>query len=113
MTREVRPWGAFEILLDAEYTKVKRITVNPASRLSYQSHNKRREEWICVKGTLDVVLNDKDYTVYPGQAISIPWGAKHRAQNLTNEECIFIEVQTGEYFGEDDIIRYEDDYARS
>lgn len=110
---ESRPWGMFEVLLDADECKVKRITVAPEQRLSYQSHNKRREQWIVVKGTLTVILEGKEHTIYPGQSIEIPWGAKHRAWNKTNELAQFVEVQTGDYFGEDDIIRYEDDYKRT
>ena len=110
---ESRPWGMFEVLLDAPDCKVKRITVAPNQRLSLQSHKHRQEQWTIVKGNLTVQINDfsKDYSV--GESIFIPLGAKHRAFNRTNEPVMFIEVQTGTYFGEDDIIRYEDDYNRT
>ena len=111
-TIEYRPWGKYEILLDGLDVKVKRITVNPNSRLSYQYHNERREEWVVVKGNLTIILDDDKVFRYPGESIHIPLGAKHRAWNETDEEVVFIEVQTGKYFGEDDIVRIEDDYDR-
>ena len=109
---EIRPWGEYEVLLDASDVKVKRIRGKPNSRLSYQYHNKRREQWTVVKGNLTIVLDDEKVFRGPGESISIPLGAKHRAWNETDEEIIFIEVQTGTYFGEDDIIRLQDDYDR-
>ena len=109
---ESRPWGRFDILLDTDFTKVKLITVAPNQRLSYQSHTKRQEQWTVVKGTLLVVLNDEHKIVCEGESIHIPLGAKHRAWNKLDKMCQFIEVQTGTYFGEDDIVRYEDDYKR-
>jgi len=109
---EIRPWGEYEVLLDASDVKVKRIRVKPNSRLSYQYHTKRREQWTVVKGNLTIVLDDDKVFRGPGESISIPLGAKHRAWNETDEEIIFIEVQTGTYFGEDDIIRLQDDYDR-
>ena len=109
---EIRPWGEYEVLLDASDVKVKRIRVKPNSRLSYQYHNKRREQWTIVKGNLTIILDDEKVFRGPGESISIPLGAKHRAWNETDEEIIFIEVQTGTYFGEDDIIRLQDDYDR-
>ena len=107
-----RPWGEYEILLDEWNVKVKRIRVKPKKRLSYQYHNKRREEWIVVKGNLTIILDDDKVFRYPGESIHIPIGARHRAWNETDEDVIFIEVQTGTYFGEDDIIRLEDDFDR-
>lgn len=107
-----RPWGKYEVLLDADDVKVKRITVNPYSRLSYQYHNERREQWTVVSGILTVVLDGERVFRSPGESIKIPLGAKHRAWNETHEPVVFIEVQTGTYFGEDDIIRIEDDYER-
>ena len=107
-----RPWGEYEILLDEWNVKVKRISVKPNKRLSYQYHNKRREEWIVVKGNLTIILDDDKVFRYPGESIHIPIGARHRAWNETDEDVIFIEVQTGTYFGEDDIIRLEDDFDR-
>ena len=107
-----RPWGEYEILLDEWNVKVKRIRVKPNKRLSYQYHNKRREEWIVVKGNLTIILDDDKVFRYPGESIHIQIGARHRAWNETDELVQFIEVQTGTYFGEDDIVRIEDDYNR-
>lgn len=110
---EIKPWGRYEVLLDSIETKVKLITVEPRQRLSYQSHKKRQEHWTVVKGTLLVVLNDEHKIVCEGESIFIPKRAKHRAWNKLDEVCQFVEVQTGTYFGEDDIERYEDDYMRA
>ena len=113
MEIDIRPWGKYEVLLDSDNVKVKRITVNSNSRLSYQYHDKRREQWTVVKGNLTIVLDDEKVFRTSGESISIPLGARHRAWNETDEPVIFIEVQTGTYFGEDDIIRIEDDYKRN
>jgi mannose-6-phosphate isomerase len=110
---EERPWGSYEVLLDTVYCKVKEIIVQPNQRLSYQSHKHREENWTVTHGILTVVLNDKEHTIYPGESIFIPLGAKHRAWNKIPKPVHFIEVQTGDYFGEDDIIRYEDNYKRN
>ena len=110
---ETRPWGKFEVLLDASDVKVKRITANPGQRLSYQYHEKRREVWTVVKGMLTIVLEDEKLFRGKGQSIKIPLGDKHRAWNETESPVVFIEVQTGTYFGEDDIIRIKDDYRRN
>lgn len=112
-TGERRPWGEFVILDDGPAAKVKRITVEPGQRLSYQSHDKRSEHWIVVEGTAIVTLNDVDHTVPAGRTIEIPVHTKHRVRNDTTAPVVFIEVQTGTYFGEDDIVRYEDDYGRA
>ena len=107
-----RPWGKYEVLLDAENVKVKRITVNPGQKLSYQYHHERREEWTVVQGNLTIIFDDDKVFIFPGESSHIPIGYKHRAWNQTDEPVIFIEVQTGTYFGEDDIVRIEDDYNR-
>ena len=112
-TGERRPWGEFVILDDGPAAKVKRITVEPGQRLSYQSHDKRSEHWIVVEGTAIVTLNDVDHTVPAGRTIEIPVHTKHRVRNDSAAPVVFIEVQTGSYFGEDDIVRYEDDYGRA
>ncbi|WII73287.1 mannose-1-phosphate guanylyltransferase/mannose-6-phosphate isomerase [Bdellovibrio sp. 22V] len=109
---EYRPWGYFEILKDTENFKSKVIRVNPHSQISYQSHAKREEHWTITKGAGEVVLNDEVIPVKAGSHIHIPLGAKHRIRNNTNEMLEFVEVQLGTYFGEDDIVRYQDDYAR-
>ena len=112
LTKEIRPWGSFEILHEEKICKVKKIIVKAGCRLSYQSHQFRQEQWTVIKGTLLVVLDDEHHIVCEGESIHIPRFAKHRAWNKLDKDCEFIEVQTGTYFGEDDIIRYEDDYNR-
>ncbi len=109
---EIRPWGEFHILSEGEDFKIKKIIINPGKRMSYQFHNKRSEFWIIIKGSLSVILDDKEYLLSENETIYIPQGAKHRAQNLSNNDVHFIEVQTGKYFGEDDIVRLNDDYNR-
>ena len=109
---QIRPWGEYEILLDEKDVKVKRIRVKPNSRLSYQYHHKRQEQWTVVSGNLTIVLDDEKVFRSPGESIKIPLGARHRAWNETDEDVVVIEVQTGTYFGEDDIVRIEDDYNR-
>ena len=109
---EIRPWGFYEILLDTDYTKVKQITVNPGQKLSYQYHEKRKECWTMVKGNSTIILDDEKVFRSEGESITIPLGAKHRIINETEDILIFVEVQTGTYFGEDDIFRLEDDYGR-
>lgn len=110
--KENRPWGSYEVLLNSPECKVKRITVNPGQRLSYQYHYKRQEQWTVVRGNLTILLDDEKVFRSVGESIKIPLGAKHRAWNETDELVQFIEVQTGTYFGEDDIIRIQDDYGR-
>jgi mannose-6-phosphate isomerase len=109
---ETRPWGKFEILLDSDKTKVKRITVNPGGELSLQYHHKRSEHWIVVEGIATVTLNNSEAEVNAGDSVYIPVGTKHRVANYGQEDLVFIEVQTGTYFGEDDIVRIEDKYNR-
>ncbi len=109
---ELRPWGKFAILKDEAHFKSKIISVDPQSQISYQSHAKRAENWIIVKGQGEVVLNNKVIPVKLGDSIQIPLGAKHRMRNTGASVLEFIEVQTGSYFGEDDITRFEDDYKR-
>ncbi len=108
-----RPWGFYEVLSDEEDHKVKKIVVYPDKRLSYQSHQKRAEHWFIVSGQAVVTLDDEEHQLSAGQAIDIPRGSKHRIANYSDKNMTFIEVQTGNYFGEDDIERYEDDYGRS
>ncbi len=110
---EHRPWGSFEHLLDTNYCKVKRIIVKPNQRLSYQYHHKRSEAWVIVKGIATVTLNDKEIEYKEGKIVDIPVGMKHRVQNNFTEDLIFIETQTGTYFGEDDIVRLSDDFGRN
>lgn len=109
---ETRPWGRFEILADEPEYKAKKITIDVGAQLSYQSHTQRSEHWVVISGSAEVVLNDKTNRLGPGQSIVIPSGAKHRMRNAGDVPLIFVEVQTGKYFGEDDITRYQDDYNR-
>ncbi len=108
-----RPWGFFVVLSDSGDCKVKRITVYPGQRLSYQRHRRRAEHWFMLQGKAVVTLDDKEYPLQSGQAIDIPKGGAHRIMNPGEENLSFIEVQTGDYFGEDDIERLEDDYGRA
>lgn len=108
----VRPWGFFENLDERDDHKLKRITVHPGKRLSLQRHRRRGEHWYVVRGTGVVRLDDKDVVVAPGMSVDIPRGILHRIENTGTENLIYIEVQTGDYFGEDDIERIEDDYGR-
>jgi mannose-6-phosphate isomerase len=108
-----RPWGTYEVLLDDEKTKVKKITVEPGKRLSYQTHEKRSEYWVIVEGTGSVTLDGITSLAIGGDAFIIEQGIAHRIHNTGTEPLTFIETQLGIYFGEDDIIRLEDDFGRS
>jgi mannose-6-phosphate isomerase len=108
----IRPWGRYDILEDALTHKVKRITVNPGGRLSYQRHHRRAEYWVIVSGQARFTLNDVDSDHGSGEVLIIPLGAKHRVACVGTETLVFIEVQLGNYFGEDDIERFQDDYGR-
>lgn len=112
INEEHRPWGYYRILLDAEDHKVKQITVLPGQRLSYQRHGKRSEHWYIVSGNPIVTKDKKEILLGPGDAVDLPVGTWHRIQNVGLENVVFIEVQTGNYFGEDDIERQQDDYGR-
>jgi mannose-6-phosphate isomerase len=109
----IRPWGNYEILLDEEYCKVKRIFVKPKQRLSYQYHFKRQEAWTVVAGTARITLDGETRDFEAGDTVFIAQGSRHRMANPSDDEMmILIEVQTGSYFGEDDIVRLQDDYER-
>ena len=107
-----RPWGRFYVLHDEVNYKIKRIEVESNQRLSYQFHYKRAEAWTIVQGEATVTLDGIERIFKVGETVIIPLSAKHRVANLGAELLIFIEVQIGSYFGEDDIVRIEDDYAR-
>ena len=111
-TFEYRPWGKFENLLETEIYKVKRLTVDPGEHLSIQYHKKRSEHWVVVNGKASVQVNDKKLTLEKGQSIDIPKGSSHCLGNDTKENLVVIEVQLGDYFGEDDIVRISDPYDR-
>lgn len=109
---EERPWGRYTVLDESDGYKVKRMTVDPGERLSYQRHAQRAEHWFVVTGSARVTLDDQLHTVEAGHAIDIPRGAAHRVENPGPEMLVFVEVQRGDYLGEDDIERLDDDYGR-
>lgn len=110
--RDYRPWGWYESLALGQRFQVKRIVVNPGAALSLQSHHHRSEHWVVVAGTAKVTIDNKVKLITENQSVYIPLGAVHRIENPGKLPLTFIEVQTGSYFGEDDIIRYEDVYVR-
>jgi mannose-6-phosphate isomerase len=113
MSCEQRPWGHYKVLADEVDHKVKRITVRPGSRLSLQRHHRRAEHWYVIQGEAVVTVDERELRYGPGQSLDIPRGSAHRVANAGTEELVFIEVQRGDYFGEDDIERLEDDYGRA
>lgn len=108
-----RPWGNYKVLLDDERHKVKEITVLPGQRLSLQRHQKRQEHWFVHHGQAQVTINGDEQLISFGQYVDIPRGSEHRVKNVGKDNLVFIEIQTGDYFGEDDIERLEDDYGRT
>ncbi len=111
-TLETRPWGGFIVLIDDENCKVKKLFLNPKKRFSLQYHNKRQETWTIVKGKLEITIGDKKGIYSYGDTLTVPLATKHRIENIGDETAEIIEVQTGSYFGEDDIVRLEDDFGR-
>ena len=109
---EHRPWGFYEVLSDEDDHKVKRITVYSGARLSLQRHSRRDEHWYVVRGEGVIQIAGEKINVRGGSTVDIPRGALHRIENIGQKDLCFIEVQSGDYFGEDDIERYEDDYGR-
>jgi len=108
-----RPWGAYTVLEEGEGYKIKRIVVNPASRLSLQSHHRRSEHWVVVAGTARVTCGDRVYDVGTNESTFIPPQTKHRLENADPSIALqIIEVQSGPYLGEDDIVRFDDDFGR-
>lgn len=110
--KEERPWGRYFVLHDTPTYKLKRIEVDPKGKLSYQFHKKRSEAWTIVKGIGSITLDGNINDYKAGETILIPQGTRHRIENKTDQLVVFIEVQTGCYFGEDDIVRIEDIYNR-
>ncbi|MBU3625053.1 mannose-1-phosphate guanylyltransferase/mannose-6-phosphate isomerase [Polynucleobacter sp. JS-Safj-400b-B2] len=108
-----RPWGTYTVLEDHPGFKIKRIEVKPGGKLSLQMHHHRSEHWIVVKGQAQVVNGDESITLLPNQSTYIPAGHKHRLSNPIQEDLVMIEVQCGGYLGEDDIVRFEDNYGRA
>ena len=114
MEKTERPWGTYEVLLDDDNCKVKKISVKPGESPSYQYHHKRAEDWIIIQGKGVVRLGGTKFEVFPGRSVHVPVLVKHSIKNTCQEEMlVFIEVQTGDYFGEDDIVRLEDKYGRA
>ncbi len=108
-----RPWGFYKSTLLSEYVQSKIITLFPYSELSLQEHKRREEHWVVIKGKGSVVLGESIIDIYPGKYVYIPKGCKHQIINNSDKNIILTEVQLGDYFGEDDIIRYSDKYGRS
>ena len=107
-----RPWGSFTVLIEHPNHKVKRIQVEPGMRLSYQRHRHRAEHWFIVEGTGTLTIDGRSSVVQRGASVDIPNDTPHRIANTGDDTLVFIEVQHGEYFGEDDIVRIEDDFGR-
>ena len=110
---DVRPWGSYTVVDEGPAHKVKRIVVSPGMRLSYQVHSRRSEHWFVIKGYGIATLDGAEHDVRLGVAIDVPTGMAHRIENIGPDELVFIEVQHGDYFGEDDIIRLKDDFGRA
>jgi mannose-6-phosphate isomerase len=108
-----RPWGYYEVLADLPDCKVKRIVVHPGCRLSLQRHKRRDEHWFVIAGSAIVTVDRKEITLGKDGSIDIPRAFLHRVNNTGTGDFVFIEVQTGDYLGEDDIERLEDDYGRA
>ena len=108
----LKPWGSYKNLMDEEYTKVKKIVINPGEAPSYQYHFKRSEIWIIVKGSAEIKIDDVVMQHSIGDIIRIPTEAAHQVTNIGEDELVFVEIQLGKYFGEDDIVRLEDKYGR-
>ena len=112
LEKSERPWGRYEVLQESPTYKVKSIHVNPGKRLSYQRHQKRAEHWFITAGSGEVTIDGVITPVGAGSTVDIAINQLHRIANTGNAELIFVEVQTGTYFGEDDIERVEDDFGR-
>lgn len=111
--REFRPWGWFDILHESPTRKIKILSVNPGGILSKQSHKQRNEFWYILSGQAEIEINGLNATMLPHHTIRIQIGDVHRVKNISNTQLEILELQTGTYFGEDDIIRYEDVYGRN
>ena len=107
-----RPWGSYDSLENQDGFQVKRLVVNPGAVLSLQMHHRRAEHWVVVRGTARITLNDDEFDLTVNESTHIPIGATHRIANYTDEPVHIIEVQCGDYLGEDDIVRFEDNYGR-
>ncbi|MFT3741786.1 MAG: phosphomannose isomerase type II C-terminal cupin domain [Gammaproteobacteria bacterium] len=117
MTNEVnqvyhRPWGSYQTLALGDNYQVKILTIQPGGRLSLQKHFRRCEHWVVVQGNPTLTIGDEQRVYQINEAVYIPIEAKHRIENFTEGVCVLIEVQVGDYLGEDDIVRFEDVYGR-
>ena len=112
LEKSERPWGRYELLQESDTHKVKCIWVSPGKRLSYQRHAKRAEHWFIVQGSGEITIDGVIKSISPGDTVDFGIGVLHRISNTGDQEIIFVEVQTGTYFGEDDIERVEDDFGR-
>lgn len=110
---ELRPWGSFTVLEEGKGYKIKRIEVKPGHRLSLQMHHHRSEHWIVVSGTAKVTCGDQELLLTTNKSTYVPPCTSHRLENSGVIPLILIEVQNGEYLGEDDIVRFQDDYSRT
>ena len=108
-----RPWGSFTVLSDEADHKVKRLVVRPGGRLSLQRHRHRREHWCIISGRAVITLDERQFELGPGESINVERGAVHRIRNKGDDDLVLIEIQLGDYFGEDDIERLQDDYGRT
>ena len=108
-----RPWGSYTVLEEGPGFKVKRVTVNPGGRLSLQMHHQRSEHWVVISGTARVTRDQDVFDLHVGESTAIPVNTKHRLENPGQETVHIIEVQNGPYLGEDDIVRFKDDYGRN
>jgi len=113
LEKSERPWGRYEVLQESASHKVKCIWVLPGKRLSYQRHKFRAEHWSIVAGIAEITIDGAIKRVGPGESVDFGIGVAHRIANVGDAEVIFVEVQTGSYFGEDDIERIEDDFGRA
>ena len=107
-----RPWGSFRVIETQEKFQIKELTVSPGSRLSLQSHEFRAEHWLVIQGIARVETDGVIQNLHPGYSVQIPIRTKHRVEAVGDSPLIFIEIQTGSSFDENDIIRFEDDYGR-
>jgi mannose-6-phosphate isomerase len=110
---EQRPWGSWHVIDENPGYKIKRIHVKPGCRLSYQTHEHRSEHWVVVFGHATCTIDGNVVVAGPGHSVDVPIGAKHRLANEGSEELLIVEVQRGGYTGEDDIVRFDDDYGRA
>ena len=111
-SRDRRPWGYYEILSEHQDFRIKRIVVFPGHRTSLQKHRQRSEHWLVLKGAGMIVVENSEREIKKGDSVDIPAGSVHRTGNSGEEDLVIIEIQTGQYFGEDDIERIADDYGR-